>query len=66
MCPIPQGYSGAITQVDWTRFDSVGYTDAPCALGLGGPVHRRDGAGGRLPGSYKPGLQGLGWNTARG
>ncbi|TFF55245.1 hypothetical protein EIC84_23605 [Comamonas sp. A23] len=43
MCPLPQGYSGAITQVGWTRFDSVDYTDAPCALGLGGPVHRRDG-----------------------
>lgn len=44
MCLPPQGFSGAITQVDWTRFDSVGYTDAPRALGLGGPVHRRDGA----------------------
>ena len=41
--PSPAGLSGAITQVDWTRFDSVDYTDAPCALGPGGPVHRRDG-----------------------
>lgn len=39
----PGAYAGAITAVDCTRFDSVDYTDAPRALGLGGPVHRRDG-----------------------
>ena len=42
--PIPAAEkAGAITKEDWTRFDSVGNTDAPCALGLGGPVFPRDG-----------------------
>jgi len=71
MCPLPQGYSGAIKKERgtenlnrawiWAIRDAASdWPQAGCsALFL-------DGAGGRLPGSYKPGLQGLGWNTARG